>query len=1245
MLAFTLIFDRGCIIFHTNCLLKIIFCFSSLFVAIISYARTRIKNPVRGQYLPSFETNVPVRVYSKSAGSNPDYWGIEIDGERGYINKRHLIEERILSKSDLVTHVVPTELAMDTEDKTAVGTDEMIDESVAKGNESLTPLVRAIVQESKIESNNTAIEENENVAGNDLNPKIVVAATPSPTIIDELLPAEIPANVERPIGVDDAVQNDTVIDDKFMPEAIPSAIVDNVPLQTASKIADANILVNLLDDTKSNETTAAAESVQPREFNNNTTTNVPTKDAAETITPLADGIKPVEEPPFIKLEAYVTTNDTAPENKHKEFDAVQAQPAVPAEKAPVVMPNIVESMRKSKMLASNLKPPESKNETKPAAKREEKPKDVRPTWVDVSRVAETPTKHELTESKYFRNAKPPKLTPARFISSDSDLDDDDDDDYDDEDDYGMPKRRKRTKRQPATQPQKRSPPPTPIDDVKLELIAPNINDMPTTPLPNMQADLSAQHPIVNKTVSEQQTVETMRANTNELTNDAVKTAPNDVLIETDVAQKKLETNDAQPILNQKDVPIENVGAQSVLDGEQTKLAHDRIVNEKAPANGNDESVAQQIVNPIDVTTENSGRQPVLDGEQINVAQDRMENENVAVIGNDESVRPAQVLSPGNPNNVINENNAAVPVEQNQDASEMPTEAVSQQIPVVTLQQQLPNAVPESLNIQEQRPPTPEVKQETPKLRSEPHAVHYENSQPEQLAGTPELNVNVNQQLATMETKTENPIEKEPHKAEDTIGAQQIVNNKLDDFVPPQQTPEIIKENVEIEKPVPAAPIKSETVPHQAENDKQTQDAQILPKKSTDGIEDNQPEEPRFEYLKADRSEELPNDNIATPPQAPLEQQPAKSAQVVVHDETTQNIADHPLHNNAIEDEPPVEYLPVDNPKANGNPSQTDQTAKSAPAASHPASAQILADQPVHNTEIVDKHTEGASEYLKADRPETAQHEPIAMAEPAIQPRQSQAAAQQTSRLPTVPEVPGPDAVETTAQSVQKPATIGHEQMVPDEHDHLPETAQQVPIAISEPAVQPLQSEPAGQQTSQLPTVPEVSGPDAVETPAQLVQKPATIVHEQMVPKEHDRSHEESHGHRAQKPIFQENTDPRPAPSSPSPEPMESHSHTELIDEPKVVAVVVDEVQIASPLDDTVQPLGDAVIVDEIVEPTENTEDGWLTIITGWFSFGSANTNNMVPLSDDAEIPIEEILYGKVKDSVKNGHNAAATIGE
>lgn len=81
----------------------------------------------------SFPRNQQVRVLSKEAGSNPEVWGIEVQGRRGYAPKQHLQEYQVIVKKDKLIEV-PTESFMPKPDQTQPQADAQskIDESTVK---------------------------------------------------------------------------------------------------------------------------------------------------------------------------------------------------------------------------------------------------------------------------------------------------------------------------------------------------------------------------------------------------------------------------------------------------------------------------------------------------------------------------------------------------------------------------------------------------------------------------------------------------------------------------------------------------------------------------------------------------------------------------------------------------------------------------------------------------------------------------------------------------------------------------------------------------------------------------------------------------------------------------------------------------------------------------------------------------------------------------------------------------------
>ncbi|KAH8308012.1 hypothetical protein KR059_004399 [Drosophila kikkawai] len=74
---------------------------------IISTGIAKISYATGGEGLISFKINTPIRVLSKSAGSNKQLWGVDINGRRGYANKDFIMEKKILVRDAELTFEVP----------------------------------------------------------------------------------------------------------------------------------------------------------------------------------------------------------------------------------------------------------------------------------------------------------------------------------------------------------------------------------------------------------------------------------------------------------------------------------------------------------------------------------------------------------------------------------------------------------------------------------------------------------------------------------------------------------------------------------------------------------------------------------------------------------------------------------------------------------------------------------------------------------------------------------------------------------------------------------------------------------------------------------------------------------------------------------------------------------------------------------------------------------------------------------
>ncbi|XP_046388781.1 transport and Golgi organization protein 1 isoform X2 [Ischnura elegans] len=74
----------------------------------LSLARTLLKYVKSYDGALSFQPGTKVVIYSKSAGSNPELWGAEVDGKRGYIPKKMVQEYQVFHPDSTLKHIVPT---------------------------------------------------------------------------------------------------------------------------------------------------------------------------------------------------------------------------------------------------------------------------------------------------------------------------------------------------------------------------------------------------------------------------------------------------------------------------------------------------------------------------------------------------------------------------------------------------------------------------------------------------------------------------------------------------------------------------------------------------------------------------------------------------------------------------------------------------------------------------------------------------------------------------------------------------------------------------------------------------------------------------------------------------------------------------------------------------------------------------------------------------------------------------------
>merc|ERR1711899_109190 len=74
-------------------------CFDEQCQIPISEGQTVLKYHANSNSMLSFRTNQKVLIFSKGEGSQQDIWGVEINGKRGFVNRRHLQETRVKERN------------------------------------------------------------------------------------------------------------------------------------------------------------------------------------------------------------------------------------------------------------------------------------------------------------------------------------------------------------------------------------------------------------------------------------------------------------------------------------------------------------------------------------------------------------------------------------------------------------------------------------------------------------------------------------------------------------------------------------------------------------------------------------------------------------------------------------------------------------------------------------------------------------------------------------------------------------------------------------------------------------------------------------------------------------------------------------------------------------------------------------------------------------------------------------------
>lgn len=227
-----------------------------------------------------------VRIFSKEAGSNPDVWGVEIQGRRGYVNKIHIKEEQtIIGNAKLIK--VPTELLTTQGIETPV-TEKATASPLASANvEAAVPVVTDF---------STKIQGGDAVSSS--APAEQVASSPNPVVKVAQLAEDATKTTSEP---SEALNSNS----ETKSDATP--VVNDIPVNEP-----------LVIKKEAYVTTATEKNVPNRQDNVNETEEV----QLEVIAPFADKSKPdqVAQPvpqtlkPTITADPSKITPDEKPQN-------------------------------------------------------------------------------------------------------------------------------------------------------------------------------------------------------------------------------------------------------------------------------------------------------------------------------------------------------------------------------------------------------------------------------------------------------------------------------------------------------------------------------------------------------------------------------------------------------------------------------------------------------------------------------------------------------------------------------------------------------------------------------------------------------------------------------------------------------------------------------------------------------------------------------------------------------------------
>ncbi|XP_076250516.1 transport and golgi organization 1 [Rhynchophorus ferrugineus] len=315
---------------------------------IISHGKTLIKYNGIEKYMLSFSPNEDVKVFSLEAGSNLELIGVEINGKRGYMNKRNLRETRRLKQpkrlvdteivkdklevpsKNIVTEINadPTQKSFEIIDGTRIPlepefsttTVPSITQSEIIDQEGTIPLQSALEKEN-IEIQNQDLVKEKEIIEEKLTESPQNTKEPSERILEQKLDIPGPAAVESNSALSDTEDtvknNDAVINIALEKTDIESNQIQNtvIPSQNIENLLDKTIALsnNTKFDEIPNEAVNLTEKLENEKVLEVNTVDVPTliNEESEKESVITDSLK----------ETYLKSSSAELTDEKKEIEA------------------------------------------------------------------------------------------------------------------------------------------------------------------------------------------------------------------------------------------------------------------------------------------------------------------------------------------------------------------------------------------------------------------------------------------------------------------------------------------------------------------------------------------------------------------------------------------------------------------------------------------------------------------------------------------------------------------------------------------------------------------------------------------------------------------------------------------------------------------------------------------------------------------------------------------------------------